>query len=704
MNQFEMVAHYLATKASITARQLNQIVVGQPQYTEEKYDKMVKASYNKNVWVYACVRAIARAAASIPLEVYDKGPDGELTKVENHPLQLLLNKPNDEQPRDDFMEAWVSFLMLSGNSYVEMNGPSDNGPPTELWLWRPERVEIVPGEESIKEIRLNVNGSAVSLPYERALHTKLFHPTNDYFGLTPLQIAMRTVDMDNSTTDWNTTLVQNYAAPGGILSAPADARISEPERRRITRTIRRLFGGKRNAGKTHLVEGGLQWQQLGLSPKDMDFIDSRKMTREEICAVYGVPPQIVGVQDKSTYNNYAEARLSLYQDTVLPTVDKLVSTINHKLAPLYGERTIVGYDKSKVEALQESANEKYERVSNAIALTLNERRAELGSDPVEGGDVFIIPRNVVLMNENGESVELASTAEQSMKPKEPPKEEPPPEPEEKDALSIVKQAELNLRRKMSADTFNESVDQYSEKAAKVIAKRFEEEHKKIADYLKGVESIEDVKQSDLDAILSLEKDEWLAMMIALYSDFAKTMYDRERKSLKSQAIELSVKFDDYDFGDITEQMKEYIRIAAGDSITYIEEWTRQEIRSILSEAFEEGWAMSAVVREMRQLYFDDFMAHRSYRIARTEMMAAASYGKQQGVLSLDLPINKTWIATNDNRTRISHVLASGQTKDVKEYYDVDSYPAMFPGDPILPAKERIHCRCVEVYEVRMDDV
>ncbi|MFC5587564.1 phage portal protein [Sporosarcina soli] len=704
MNQFEMALHYLSTKASITARHINQIVLGQPQYTEEKYDKMVKESYNKNVWVYACVRAIARAAASIPLEVYEKGKDGELIKVENHPLQLLLDKPNEEHPRDDFMEAWVSFLMLSGNGYVEMNGPSDNGPPIELWLWRPERVEIVPGEESIKEIRLNVNGEAIALPYERALHTKLFHPTNDYFGLTPLQIAMRTVDMDNSTTDWNTTLVQNYAAPGGILRAPKDVKISDPERRRITRTIRRLWGGKHNAGKTHLVEGGLEYQAMGLSPKDMDFIDSRRMTREEICAVFGVPPQLVGIQDKSTYNNYKEARQAFHQDTVLPTLDKIVSSINHKLAPLYGARVVVGYDESKIEALQESANEKYERISNTDSFTLNEKRAALGQDEVPGGDVFFIPRNVVLMNESGDPVELALTIGQSMQPKERPNAEPPEEPEEKDALSIVKQAELKLRRKMSADAFNDSVDERSKIAERVIAGRFMEEHERIEEYLKGIKSIEDVKQSDIDAILSLEKEEWLAMMIALYSNFAKEMYDRERKLLKSQALKLNVKFDDYDFADVTEYMQEFIRVAAGDSVSYIHEWTRQEIRSILSEAFEESWAMSAVVREMKQLYFDDFMTHRSYRIARTEMMAAASYGKQQGVLSLNLPINKIWVSTYDSRTRDSHKYANQQTVDVKDYYNINGYSAMFPGDPELPAKERIHCRCVEVYEVRMDEV
>ena len=675
--QLDDALRYMTTKASIAAKQIQSMVVGQPQYTEEKYEQLVKEGYNKNAWVYACVRAIARAAASIPLEVYDRASDGELVKVDNHPLQLLLNSPNEEQPRDDFMEAWVSFLTLAGNAYVEMNGPSENGPPQELWLWRPDRVTIVPGEESIREIKMNVNGQEVVLPYERTLHAKFFHPTNDYFGLTPLQVARRTTDINNSTTDWNGALVQNYGAPSGIITTPEQVQLNEPERRRISRVIRRLFGGGRNAGKTHLLEGGLQYQQIGLSPKDMDFIDSQKMTREEICAIFGVPPQMVGIQDKSTYNNYSEARQSFYQDTVLPTLDKIVSVINHKLAPLYSDRTVVGYDRSEIEALQEDANELWKRVNENHALTINEKRVRIGLPEIPGGEVLLIPK-----------ILEATPTDSVLTVEEAPKE---PQQEEK-ALNVVKDAQLKLRRKMDADSFLQAVDDYSDVAEKMIAERFQDEYKALKKYL---DSVEEIEYSGIDVVLATERQEWESLMTALFYDIVRKMYQREQKSLKTLH-----KFDEYDFDEITEEMREFIRIASADAVTYINEWTRQEIRSILDEAFTDGWPIGDVARELKTLYFEDFSTYRAYRIARTEMMAGASYGKQQGAKGTGLPLNKIWVSTTDERTRPTHKYASGQTVDIDDYYDIGGYHAMHPGDPNLPARERIHCRCVEVYEVK----
>ena len=675
--QLDDALRYMTTKASIAAKQIQSMVVGQPQYTEEKYEQLVKEGYNKNAWVYACVRAIARAAASIPLEVYDRASDGELVKVDNHPLQLLLNSPNEEQPRDDFMEAWVSFLTLAGNAYVEMNGPSENGPPQELWLWRPDRVTIVPGEEAIKEIKMSISGQEVTLPYERTLHAKFFHPTNDYFGLTPLQVARRTTDINNSTTDWNGALVQNYGAPSGIITTPEQVQLNEPERRRISRVIRRLFGGGRNAGKTHLLEGGLQYQQIGLSPKDMDFIDSQKMTREEICAIFGVPPQMVGIQDKSTYNNYSEARQSFYQDTVLPTLDKIVSVINHKLAPLYSDRTVVGYDRSEIEALQEDANELWKRVNENHALTINEKRVRIGLPEIPGGEVLLIPKT------------LEATPTDSVLTVE---EAPEESQQEEKALNVVKDAQLKLRRKMDADSFLQAVDDYSDVAEKMIAERFQDEYKALKKYL---DSVEEIEYSGIDVVLATERQEWESLMTALFYDIVRKMYQREQKSLKTLH-----KFDEYDFDEITEEMREFIRIASADAVTYINEWTRQEIRSILDEAFTDGWPIGDVARELKTLYFEDFSTYRAYRIARTEMMAGASYGKQQGAKDTGLPLNKIWVSTTDERTRPTHKYASGQTVDIDDYYDIGGYHAMHPGDPNLPARERIHCRCVEVYEVK----
>lgn len=676
----------MLVKSSAVAKEINRMVVGQPVYTDKKYDKMVEAGHNNNIWVYRCVSVTARAVASIPLEVYN-GDDDEKVAISNHPIQQLINAPNEEESRNDFFEKWAAFLLLSGNAYVELNGTSDKKPPQEMFIWRPDRTMLVPGEEGIERVRYAINGGYVDMPYERMIHTKYFHPTDDYYGLSPLQVAMRTIDTDNATNDWNNALINNYAAPGGVFKVPQDTRLNEAQLHRITKVIRRMFGGGQNAGKTHLLEGGIEWQQLGLSPKDMDFIDSRKMSREEICAVFGVPPQMVGIQDNSTYNNYREARQSFYEDTVLPLVDKIASSINHKLVPLVDERVIVGYDKSKIEALQESADAKSERMAqNKDMLTVNERRIALGYDAIPTGDVLIIPDNVTLVNVD----EIEVNEEEN-------------EDEQVDELKVFDDLKRKLEHKALADDFNNSVDTMASKFNKVIADVFEKEYKAIKKRIESSDNVIDINYLDLQAEVDKLHDEWLAVFVAINKYGSETFFKSERNRLIKKAGALQTKEDEL-YEEITLYMQEWILDQAADQVTYVTDTTKERLKELFFQASDEAWTMTDYANAIHHLYTDVFPKDRAHMIARTEMMAAASYGKQQGARSTGLPMDKIWNSTGDERTRTSHRLINGQRVDMNDYYTVNSYKAMHPGDSMLPAGERIRCRCVETYDVRLNDL
>lgn len=684
-------------KASMIASSINMMNVRQAVFTPAQYDKLAEEGFNKNIWVYRCVMAVAQAVSTIPLVVYQKN-GAELIEIENHPLLTLMQKPNPDESATDFKEKWVAFLLISGNTYLEMNGPTKNGPPTELWAWRPDRVTVIPDNEGIKALRYTVNGVEKDLEYSRAIHTKYFHATDDYYGLSPLEVGRRTFDMDNATTDWNTSLVQNHAAPSGFLTA--DRQVSEPEYNRLKRAMRRMFGGIKNAGKAHLLEGGLKWQQMGLSPKDVDFINSRKMSREELCAIYGVPPQIVGIQDHSTYANYSEARQAFYMDTVLPLLDKLLSSINHKVAPLFGENIYVGYDKGQIEALQESAEKKWARVAAVKEfLEVNEIRQELGYGDIKGGDVRLVPNTLVAIGKDaaihGEAVDLSDGDEDDSV-------EGAPGSDVEETIKFLRGMELQIKS-MNDDAefierFNAKRDEFIELAEVLVKKRFKAE-------LKAVLAKYDGDDSTIDAVMKEQEKEWVKLLTAMWQAttevFSRESYKELIEEIKSGGT-LEVKFDEYEFDELEAYMHEYIYEYVADEVKYITKYTKEKIKHVIGESVAAEETLQQAANRIRNLYEHEFSLSRALTIARTEILSAASYANQQGALATGLPMQKKWIAGKDDRTRPTHRSADGQTVDIDKPYIVGDEEAMFPGDPSLSAKERIHCRCAERYIVQLD--
>ncbi|MGM7634173.1 phage portal protein [Bacillus sp. Hm123] len=675
-------------KASMVSSSIMMLYNGQPAQTPAEFDKLAKEGFEKNVWVYRCVMAIARSAASIPIVLYQKkGKD--LVEIEQHPLLDLLNKPNEHESAIDFREKLIAFLLLSGNAYMEMNGPN-RGAPIELWTWRPDRVTIMPGGDYIKAFRYSVSGKDVDAPYEKIIHSKFFSPLDDFYGMGPIQVARQTVDMDNATAEWNTSLTQNHAAPSGFLKT--EKSLTEPQFNRLKAMMRRMFGGKKNAGKAHLLEGGLEWQQLGLSPKDMDFISSRKMTREEICAVFGVPPQIVGIQDSSTYNNYKEARAAFYMETVLPTLDKIISGWNHKLAPLFGENLILGYDTDQIEALQETSDTKWTRLSGMKdILTVNEIRQALGYEDTDGGNVRYVPLNVY---PEGDDAPDKSQVQDEPKPTD-------DDPLKKAQTFFMKAAADIERKSLDAEYMAEIEKQragYEKSGARLIRKRFETERKAVvAAYLK------DGEEGLLKELKAQEK-EWVKTMTAVYygtmEHFGQWTYDRLKAEYEGKSgISFEKKFFNRLFTMAKRRIQKFIGETSVFLVTKISEFTRETLRSAISDGVDKGESLQQIAKRIEKVYGDDFGPKRAMNIARTEVVAASNAGAREGAIATGLDLEKQWVTTIDGRERESHADCNGQTREMNDPYDVGGHSGMFPGDPKLPAKERIKCRCAEKHSV-----
>ncbi|MER2519741.1 MAG: phage portal protein [Bdellovibrionales bacterium] len=383
---------HLAAKMSAAGPMIAWSGVGQPRWTSRNYAGLAEEGFRKNVIAYRCVTQIATACASVPWLLYD----ARGAELERHPLLDLLRHPNPTQDGVSFLETVYAHLQISGNAYVEAVRPRDGAKPVELYALRPDRMQVIPGATGLPQgYRYNVNGQATTWPADPVtgesaiLHLKCFHPLDDWYGLAPMEAALLSIDQHNAAGAWNQSLLNHGARPSGALVyAPKDgpATLTDDQVRRLKEELSQMYQGSRNAGRPLLLEGGLEWREMSLSPRDMDWLAGRNAAARDIALAFGVPAQMVGIPDSQTYANMEQARLAFYEETALPLLTRVIAGFDHWLAPMFGAGLELDYDPDDISALAARREAQWSRIDAAGFLTRNEKREAAGYGPIAGGD------------------------------------------------------------------------------------------------------------------------------------------------------------------------------------------------------------------------------------------------------------------------------------------------------------------------------
>ncbi len=376
-------------KASRTARLLTLESGGRARWTPRDYAALTREGYVKNAIVHRAVKLVAENAASVTFLLYEGA-----AAHDKHPLLDLITRPNPRQDGATLFEALYSHLLLAGNGYVE--AVALDGAVRELYALRPDRMRLIPGADGWPEAyEYNVSGTTLrfdqnAAPVPPVLHLTAFHPLDDHYGLAPLEAAAVAVDTHNAAAKWNKALLDNSARPSGALvySGPEGSVLSDNQFERLKRELEDQYQGTLAAGRPLLLEGGLDWKPLSLSPKDMDFLQAKHTAAREIALAFGVPPMLLGIPGDNTYSNYQEANRALWRQTVLPLASRTGAALAQWLAPVFGRELRFEVDTDRIDALAADRSALWERVTNAPFLTLNEKRALTGFAPVEGGDTF----------------------------------------------------------------------------------------------------------------------------------------------------------------------------------------------------------------------------------------------------------------------------------------------------------------------------
>ena len=399
----------------------------------EPYKVFADEGYLRNVDVHDCVTLISRTAAPTPWILYERGrgpasnpgkarrivtkasaeaawndagprrailrKSVELSEIEDHDLLRLIERPNPLQGQADFLEQDLSYFLLSGNSYEEFVAIDGDRVPREVFSLRPDRMEIVPASKAqvfaaksalgtivgayLYSVRDRKN--AVSFAPESILHRKMFHPTHDWYGLSPLQVALRTVRTDNLAEDWNYALIKNEAKPSGALVVPTTLPDHEYDRVKLE-IVTSLHG---NPGEPLLLTGGLKWERMGLTPSEMDWLNARKFSRVKIASIYHVPPEMLGDAEHKTYNSFPEARASFWHEALIPLLEKWRDGWNNALAPRWGDRLYLDFDRDQIDAIQEDQDKLVARIGKSTWLSVNEQRVAAGYDVIDDSEADV---------------------------------------------------------------------------------------------------------------------------------------------------------------------------------------------------------------------------------------------------------------------------------------------------------------------------
>ena len=361
-------------------------LAGQAHWSGRDYAGLAREGYQKNAVAYRCIRLIAEAAASVP---FCTRRDGQC--VENDPVHNLLQRPNAKISRAEFFESHYGYLQLSGNAYLEAVLADEK--PVALFSLRPDRMQAVLGRDGWPSAwKYTVDGRTRSFSIDVLSgqspihHMQLFHPTNDIYGFSPLEAAAQAVDIHNAGAQWTKSLLDNSARPSGALvynGKGGEDRLSDEQFTRLKSELETSRAGARAAGRPLLLEGGLDWKPMSLSPTDMDFLNARREAAREIALAFGVPPMLLGIPGDNTYANYKEANLAFWRQTILPLVSKTADSLSAWLGPWFGDDLSVHLELGDVPVLGAERVANWKNLQDIDFLSDAEKREIAGLPELE---------------------------------------------------------------------------------------------------------------------------------------------------------------------------------------------------------------------------------------------------------------------------------------------------------------------------------
>lgn len=669
--------------------------------------------YASNAWVYKAIKIWADNLSPLDLMVVDK--DGD--EIEGHPVAELLANPNDSQSSGEFWQEWATMMGVMGEFGVEIVRPVSGkaGKILELWPRHPSNFSVRVRDGRYRNVLSYViddaEGDPYSLPPEDFIHIKLFNPMNKWRGIAPLHAARDSVLVDELAQAWTRLFFKNQARPDFAIIA--ESGMTPTEKRNILLELDQNHGGGEGLHRPIVLEKGVSdIKVFSYPPKDLEWVEQRKMSRDEIGAVFGIPDEIMGY-GRDTYENFGTANVVLWTLTLVNLArnrDSALTRFFRKTKMIQRTEKIVT-DFNEVAALQEDKTGKFEQFKGLAALgypvnRLNEYFS-LNLPDITGGNIGYMAINMVPIGETRGEEEDSSSAD-----------------DEIDADADEKRNKFEGKNGANDELFGTKaipsyatpehevlwkqrqsrLDSYVSDISRIVKKEIQRQHLDVARKLrnsrtwgKGKFTAEDKQIPLIDDLFNMD-DEIKIFVTVLTKPILEMVKRLGREAALEAGFDIRFEPDrEPVLGGITEVLR-----AVSEKTNRT---TYAELTDLFLQAERDGVGI-VEIQERLSVYFGGRKADwQTERIARTTMVGATGYADEQAWIQVEnehgVTMQKVWVsALIPDRTRDEHAAAHGSVARLGEPFDVGGEPLMHPGDPAGSPGNVINCLCVMVAESR----
>lgn len=323
---------------------------GIAQWTGCGYHNICSKGYRINPIMHSCIRMIADGASRVPIIA----KNGNKSLV-NHDILRLLKSPSSDVNGRIFRMSIFSNLLISGNCFIDFAYDNNKNLIQSLFLLRPDRVQCVLDKQG-NVIAYEYGTGKTKKRYEakRILHLKYFAPDDDHYGCAPSQAAWRAIELHNEATIFQKALLDNAARPSGCLiysGLPGAPNLTESQFQRLKSELQDHYTGAAATGRPMILEGGLEWKSMSISPQDMGIHTLRYDAAREIALAYGVPPMLLGLPGDNTYSNYQEATRAFTRQTIIPMAEMFYDAFADKMSKIYDQDLELVIDRKQISEL-----------------------------------------------------------------------------------------------------------------------------------------------------------------------------------------------------------------------------------------------------------------------------------------------------------------------------------------------------------------
>lgn len=632
-------------------------------------------------WVFACVQAISEEIATIDLHLMHKTTkrskdfnkfERELIKtkalnlayieklvnieeVDNHEALDLLNKVNDHMTRDELILATASFTELTGDAFWYVV-PNASGKPQEIWPLDPTRVEVVKDRKTFISGYVYRNDKLEKIPLttSEVIFFKRFNPKDPYRGMGTVQAAALAIDTDNYSAEWNRNFFYNSARPD--IALKTEGTLTDEQYKRIRESWNQKHQGLDNAHKAAILEGGLSIEKLNLSQKDMDFLEQRRFTRDEILAIFKVPKTALMITEDVNRAN-AEATDYVFSKRVIkPRMKFIADRLTEFYLPLFGLST-TEYFFTFSDPVPENVELEIKEEQAGLAsgwYAPNEVRAKKGLPPVENGDQVYLPVN--LMPIGGVEPQKGVGGGTEMK-----------EYQKSEGMVARRSKFISSEIKKRRGEFR---DFLMEQKEYLLRK------------LKGSKGIKKGAEEELIALLlGTFSADWLTMTRDKVKETLETSFIFGGKQALSQ-VGVNIGFD-----LSNPRAKDWLEKNALEHATSINDTVKDQVKQRIVSGVEQGLSANDLADSISE-FFDKQGGWRALRMARTEVIGGYSGGSLEGYKQSEVVKMKRWLTAGG----VDDVCGDNEAQGVLRLED-----AFASGDDAPPAHP--NCKCVLIPEV-----